>query len=231
MKTTGILEGHHFELLSTFRGQQNYCLFWRRNTSMRTRGLYEFKHHFQGGCHFRADQRFKEKYCPKRIRGRDERMLYGSKLDAQREFYMELDVPDLDVPDLDFKSPFYYDVMEGKPFTFTTEESPVRIQINLLMTFLTNVRQLWALEDYWTQVGIAIGHSASIADLNCSPAHIPVSNFAFASGVFCICGVFILLSIYGHRNYCITVFFVRVGNKTGVVPLFSPYVFISGSSA
>ena len=40
------------------------------------------------------------------------------------------------MPELDFKRPFYYDVLEGKPFTFTTEESRVQIQINLRTTFL-----------------------------------------------------------------------------------------------
>ena len=88
---------------------------------------------------------------------------------------------DLDAPDLDFKRPFYYDVLEGKPFTFTSEESRVRIQINILMTFLENGGQLRALEDYWTQVGIATGHSASIADFNWSPARISVSYFGLST--------------------------------------------------
>ena len=72
---------------------------------MRTRGLYELKRHFQSDCRFRADQRFREKCCPGKVRGPDGRMLYGSKLEAECEFYMELDVPELD-----FKRPFYYDV-------------------------------------------------------------------------------------------------------------------------
>ena len=151
-----------------------YCMLCRRKISMRTRGLYELKRHFQRDCHFRANLRFSENHCPGKVRGRDWRVLYGSGLEVEREVYMELDVPDLD-----FKRPFYYDVLEGKPFTFTTEESRVRIQINLLMTFLKSGRQLWALEDYWTQVGNATGHSAAIADFNWSPAHISVSNFGF----------------------------------------------------
>ena len=69
---------------------------------MRSRGLYELKRHFQRDCHFRANQRFREKHCPKKVRGRDGRVLYGSKLEAEREIYMELDVPDLD-----FKRPFF----------------------------------------------------------------------------------------------------------------------------
>ena len=70
-------------------------------------------------------------------------MLYGSRLEAERDFYMELDVPDLK-----FKRPIYYDVLEGKLFTFSTEESRVRIQINLFTLFLESGGQLWALEDY-----------------------------------------------------------------------------------
>ena len=53
-------------------------------------------------------------------------MLCGSNLEAEREICMKMDVPDLD-----FKKFFYYDVLEGKPFTFKTEESRVRTQINL----------------------------------------------------------------------------------------------------
>ena len=93
-----------------------YCMLCRRNISIRTRRLYELKRHFQRDWHFRADQQFREKFCPGKVRGRDGRVLYDSKLEAEREFYMELDVPDLE-----FKKPFYYDVLEGKPYTFTSE--------------------------------------------------------------------------------------------------------------
>ena len=47
------------------------------------------------------------------------------------------------------------------------------------MIFLKSGSELWALEDYWTQVGVATGHSASIADFNWSPAHVSVSDFDF----------------------------------------------------
>ena len=151
-----------------------YCMFYKRNISMRTRGLYELKRHFQRDCHFRADQRLREKICPGKLRGRDGRVLYGSKLEAEREVYMELDLPELS-----HKRPFYYDVLEGKPFTFATEEDRIRVQINLLTIFLISGGQLWALEDYWTQVGVATGHSASMADFSWSPARIFVSNFDF----------------------------------------------------
>ena len=155
-------------------GYSFYCMLCKRNISMRTRGLYELKRHFQRDCHFRADQRLKEKICSGKVRGRDGRVLYGSKLEVEREVYMELDLPELSQ-----KRPFYYDVLEGKPFTFTTEEDRIRVQINLLTIFLRSGGQLWALEDYWTQAGVATGHSASMADFNWSPACISVSNFDF----------------------------------------------------
>ena len=65
-----------------------YCMLCRRNISMRTRGLYELKRHFQCDCHFRADERFREKHCPGKVRGRNGGMLYGSKLEAEREVYL-----------------------------------------------------------------------------------------------------------------------------------------------
>ena len=101
-----------------------YCMLCKRNISIKTRGLYEMKRHFQRDGHFRADQRLREKICPGKVRGRDGRVLYGSRLEAEREVYMELDLPELS-----HKRPFYYDVLEGKPFTFTTEEDRIRIQI------------------------------------------------------------------------------------------------------
>ena len=72
-----------------------YCMLCRRNISMRTRGLYELKRHFQRDCHFRADLRFREKHCSGKVRGRDGKVLYGSRLEAEREVYMELDVTHL----------------------------------------------------------------------------------------------------------------------------------------
>ena len=105
-----------------------YCKLCKRNISMRTRGLYELKSHFQRDCHFRVDQRLREKTCPGKVRGRDGKMLYVSKLETDREMSMELDLSSLS-----HQKPFYYDVLEGKPFVFTTEEARNRIQINLLL--------------------------------------------------------------------------------------------------
>ena len=90
-----------------------------------------------------------------------------------------------DVPDLCYKRPFYYDVIEGKPFTFTTESNRIRIQIEPLLIFLKSGGQLWALNDYWTQVGVLTGHSAATADFNWSPSHVSVGMAWFSMMVYC----------------------------------------------
>ena len=127
---------------------------------------------------------------------------------------------EFDVPDLDFKTPFCYGVLQGKPFTFTTEVSRVRIQIHLLMTFLKSGGQLWALEDYWSQVGIANGHSAAVADFYWSPAHISVSNFWIFQSVL----VAVVFSFYGilvgTRTSCCPSFLVYMGVKRILCPSF-----------
>ena len=147
-----------------------YCMLCRRNVSMKSRGLYELKRHFQREHHLRADQRFRARYHLSKVRGSDGRTLYGSKLEAEKELFMHLDVPELD-----HKRPFYYDVVEGKPFTFTSANSRTLIQIELLLIFLRGGGQLWTLEEYWTQVGVLTGHSASTADFNWSSSYISVS--------------------------------------------------------
>ena len=192
-----------------------YCMLCRQSFSMKIRGLYELRHHFRRECHFWADQRCREKHCPRKIRGRYGRVLYGSKLEAEREFYMELNVPDLD-----FKRPFYHDVLEGRPFTFLTEESRVRIQINLLMTFLKSGGHFWALGDYWSQVGIASGHSPAAADFNWSPAHIFVGNFGFFQD-FIIAPAFLSYGLFvGTGSVCCPSFLFFLGMRRILCPSF-----------
>ena len=153
-----------------------YCMLCRRNVSMRSRGLYELKRHFQREHHLREDQRFRASInltiqpChPSKVRSSDGRTLYGSKLEAEKEPFMHLDVPELD-----HKRPFYYDVVEGKPFTFTSASSWTLIQIELLLIFLRRGGPLWTLEEYWTQLGVLTGHSTSTAEFNWSSSHISV---------------------------------------------------------
>ena len=121
--------------------------------------------------HIRGSRR---RYCPQKVRRWGRSVLNGLKLEAEREFYMELYVQDWD-----YKTPLYCDVLEGKPFMFTSEESRVRVQIFSFITFLKSGGQLWALENYRAQVEVATGHSASIADFACGPAHISVSVIGF----------------------------------------------------
>ena len=147
-----------------------YCMLCRRNVSMTSRGLYELKRHYQREHHLRADQGFRVRYHPSKVRGSDVPTLYGSKLEAEKELFMHLNVPELD-----HKRPFYYVVVEGKPFTFTSANSRTLIQIELLLIYLRRGGQLWTLEEYWTQVGVLTGHSASTADFNWSSNYISVS--------------------------------------------------------
>ena len=120
----------------------SFCIMCKKIISMKSRGLYELERHYQRDCQLRIDQRFPGRYRPGKVRGRDARVLYGVKFEKKREQYMELDVPDLC-----YKPPYYYDVIEGKPFTFTTESSRFRIQIQLLLIFLKSGGQLWALDE------------------------------------------------------------------------------------
>ena len=137
---------------------------------MKSRGLFELKRHFQRENHLRADQRFRARYHLSKLRGSDGRTLYGSKLEAEKELFMHSDVPELH-----HKRPFYYDVVEGKPFIFTSASTRTLMQIELLLIFLRGRGQLWTLEEYWSQVGVLTGHSASTADFNWSLSYISVS--------------------------------------------------------
>ena len=93
---------HSTEMLATRPDEplENiFCFFYLlcgRNVSIRKRGFYEIECLFQHHCHFRENQELREKYSSGKVRGRDGRVLYGTKLEAEREFYTELDVPDLD---------------------------------------------------------------------------------------------------------------------------------------
>ena len=103
-----------------------FCMLCMKKSSMKSRGLYELKKHYQRDCYLRIDQRFRESCCPGKVRGRDARVFYGAKLEEAREQYMELDVPDLC-----YRRSFYQDVIESKPFIFTTESTRIRIHIEL----------------------------------------------------------------------------------------------------
>ena len=138
--------------------------------SLKSRSLYELKRHFKREHHLRADQRFRARYHSSKVRGSDRSTLYGSKLEAEKELFMHLDVPELD-----HKRPFYYDVVEGKPFTFPMASSRTLIQSEFLLIFLRGGGELWTLEEYWTQVGVLMGRFASTADFNWSSSYNSVS--------------------------------------------------------
>ena len=114
------------------------CMLCKKNIPIKTRGLYKLKRQFQLFCHLRADQRLREKICPEKFRSRDGKVLYGSKLEAERELYIESDLPDLS-----HKKRFFCEVLEGRPLMFTTEEARIRIQISLLFIFLKSGGRFW----------------------------------------------------------------------------------------
>ena len=72
------------------------------DVSKHVRIVYEIKTHYQSPNLLSQDKRNKEKNLSKAVRGRDDRILYGKRLMAEREIYMEWDVPKLD-----HKHPFY----------------------------------------------------------------------------------------------------------------------------
>ena len=80
-----------------------------------------------------------------------------------------------DVPELDHKLLYYYDVVEGKPFAFTSEYDRTSIQLHLLMTLLRSGGEIWRPEGYWTHMVVLTGNSASTSDFRWSPKHISVS--------------------------------------------------------
>ena len=84
-----------------------------------------------------------------------------------------------ELPELDHERLFYYDVIEGKAFTFTSASSRTQIQIELLIIFFRGRGQLWTLEEYCTQVGVLRGHTASTTDFNWSASYISVSIRSF----------------------------------------------------
>ena len=71
----------------------SYCMLCKRNISMRTCGFYELKRHFQQDFYLEADQLLRENTFPGKTRGRDRRVMYGSELKADRELFLELDLP------------------------------------------------------------------------------------------------------------------------------------------
>ena len=150
-----------------------FCMICRRNLSMKSWGLHEWKRHFQREHHLKADQRFRARYHPSKVRGSVGRTLHGSKLEAEKELFMHLEVPGLD-----HKRPFYYDFI-GKPFIFTSASSRTLIQVEVLLIFLKSGGQLWTLQEYWTQVGVLTGHSASTAGFNWSASYVSVSICAY----------------------------------------------------
>ena len=126
---------------------------------MRSKGLQDSKRHFQREEHLRADQRIRVRYHPSEVLGSDGPNLYGTKLEAEKELFMQLNIPDLDQ-----QRPFNYDVIKRKLNTFKFENLRMLRHVELLLIFLEKGGQLWTQEEHWTQARMLTGHSGSTAD-------------------------------------------------------------------
>ena len=71
-----------------------FCMICCVHVSMRARGVYEIKRHYQSANHLRQDQRYREQYFPEAVRGKDARILYADRLAAEPKAYMDWEVPE-----------------------------------------------------------------------------------------------------------------------------------------
>ena len=81
---------------------------------------------------------------------KDVRELLGGRLTGEREFIRDWEVPEMDHKR--YLSGDAADVVEGKPFVFTSVEYCVGFQIRLMTTFRKN-SQLWVTEGFRTMSG------------------------------------------------------------------------------
>ena len=82
-----------------------------------------------------------------------------------------------EIPEMGHKRQFFQNAVEGKHFLITGEEDRVRIELQLLITFLKKYVQLWVLDDLWTQVGILSENWATTSNFNYRQENLKVSLF------------------------------------------------------
>ena len=70
----------------------------------------------------RQDQQFRDNYLTETVRGSDAKVLHKERLVGKREIHMRWEVPEMD-----HERPFYYDILEFKPFMFTRVKDWIRI--------------------------------------------------------------------------------------------------------
>ena len=86
------------------------CMICKMYVSMKSRDLYEKKAAFLVGTSFEVRSGVSCSLHPSKIRNSDARTLYGSKLEAEKELFRHLEVPEVD-----HKRPFYYDGLRRSP--------------------------------------------------------------------------------------------------------------------
>ena len=82
-------------------GRKLYCMICEVNVSVRSAGVYEIKRRCQSKYHLRQDRRYRDRYFTDAVRRKDAHVLYGERLAAEREVYV-----DYVMPGKDHKRPF-----------------------------------------------------------------------------------------------------------------------------
>ena len=100
----------------------------KRNILKWSKGLYKFKRHFQREHHLGTDQRFRAWYHCKKVLGCDKHSFNDSKLEAEKEILLQLDVPKSN-----HRRPINNDVVEGKLSKLSTRRSIVLTEIQILL--------------------------------------------------------------------------------------------------
>ena len=83
------------------------------------------------------------------LTGSDAKILHGKRLSPRRTIHM-----DWEVPGRVRKRPFCPDFPGENLFGLTSVEDRVRIQLQIVTTFLKGGGQFWVLKAFWAQVGI-----------------------------------------------------------------------------
>ena len=125
-----------------------YCMICQVNVSIRAPGIYESKHHSQSHNLWRQDQFHREVLAG--CHGREGRKSFiWWSVDSRKWALYELWNPGNGL-----KMVFLMWFIGGNPFLFPSIEDRVRMQLQLLTTFLRSGGRLWVLEEFRTQVGI-----------------------------------------------------------------------------
>ena len=151
--------------------QKFRCMICQIIVSLQSHRIHEIKRHYQSRVHLCQNQRYRERKFLHAVRGKDARVLYGTRFPDERKICM-----DFDVPEMGHKCVFITMLCKGSVSCLRAKKiARGIIQLQLSTTFLKMGGQLWVLICLWTPVGILIGNSASTSDFNWSLEQISLS--------------------------------------------------------